>query len=108
MIRRPPRSTLFPYTTLFRSVLPLVDRGGPRAGHPGRDVDREGLEPAAAPAAARGPGQARVLGAARIRGRAHPRPRPARPARGRGHPTEGAPLCGRDPAPAPPAAPAAL
>src|SRR3989442_5907541 len=25
MIRRPPRSTLFPYTTLFRSV---VDRGG--------------------------------------------------------------------------------
>src|SRR2546430_13156696 len=27
MIRRPPRSTLFPYTTLFRSRLPL---GGPR------------------------------------------------------------------------------
>src|SRR2546426_8772625 len=27
MIRRPPRSTLFPYTTLFRSVSePLVDR----------------------------------------------------------------------------------
>src|SRR2546428_6167511 len=25
MIRRPPRSTLFPYTTLFRSVLPLLD-----------------------------------------------------------------------------------
>src|SRR5258708_15331138 len=25
MIRRPPRSTLFPYTTLFRSVLPAVD-----------------------------------------------------------------------------------
>src|SRR5258708_24672960 len=24
MIRRPPRSTLFPYTTLFRSVLPNV------------------------------------------------------------------------------------
>src|SRR3712207_7435832 len=24
MIRRPPRSTLFPYTTLFRSVRPLV------------------------------------------------------------------------------------
>src|SRR2546422_6258580 len=23
MIRRPPRSTLFPYTTLFRSVVPL-------------------------------------------------------------------------------------
>src|SRR3989442_4363421 len=26
MIRRPPRSTLFPYTTLFRSV-PIVPRG---------------------------------------------------------------------------------
>src|SRR5437588_6975884 len=25
MIRRPPRSTLFPYTTLFRSVLDLLD-----------------------------------------------------------------------------------
>src|SRR5260370_20502272 len=24
MIRRPPRSTLFPYTTLFRSVLPFA------------------------------------------------------------------------------------
>src|SRR2546427_8352299 len=28
MIRRPPRSTLFPYTTLFRSLrLPVVQRG---------------------------------------------------------------------------------
>ena len=26
MIRRPPRSTLFPYTTLFRSYKPLADR----------------------------------------------------------------------------------
>src|SRR2546422_7490492 len=25
MIRRPPRSTLFPYTTLFRSPIPLAD-----------------------------------------------------------------------------------
>src|SRR5256885_4012188 len=25
MIRRPPRSTLFPYTTLFRSLHPLVE-----------------------------------------------------------------------------------
>src|SRR2546430_9623315 len=38
MIRRPPRSTLFPYTTLFRSDQPA--RGGPshaarRRGHPG-------------------------------------------------------------------------
>src|SRR2546430_13717623 len=27
MIRRPPRSTLFPYTTLFRSHLHVADRG---------------------------------------------------------------------------------
>src|SRR2546429_6895958 len=27
MIRRPPRSTLFPYTTLFRSVGIVIDRG---------------------------------------------------------------------------------
>ena len=26
MIRRPPRSTLFPYTTLFRSHEPLTDK----------------------------------------------------------------------------------
>src|SRR2546427_13193035 len=35
MIRRPPRSTLFPYTTLFRSAIelqfpPKVDSGGER------------------------------------------------------------------------------
>src|SRR3712207_7827713 len=28
MIRRPPRSTLFPYTTLFRSIGHLVEQGG--------------------------------------------------------------------------------
>src|SRR2546430_8510017 len=28
MIRRPPRSTLFPYTTLFRSSLPMITKGG--------------------------------------------------------------------------------
>src|SRR2546427_972267 len=28
MIRRPPRSTLFPYTTLFRSAVALVVGGG--------------------------------------------------------------------------------
>src|SRR5690242_20867051 len=32
MLRRPPRSTLFPYTTLFRSDRPAVGRGGPEAG----------------------------------------------------------------------------
>src|SRR5256884_9703584 len=39
MIRRPPRSTLFPYTTLFRSrvplrVLRLLPGGLPRGGDP--------------------------------------------------------------------------
>src|SRR6267142_2958678 len=42
MIRRPPRSTLFPYTTLFRSrpggQLAAARRGGPRLRlRPGRD-----------------------------------------------------------------------
>src|SRR3712207_8712974 len=54
MIRRPPRSTLFPYTTLFRSgdpaepagaVLPgdaaqLVDAGGVRQHQPGVRQDQ--------------------------------------------------------------------
>src|SRR3712207_8757609 len=41
MIRRPPRSTLFPYTTLFRSPAPQpgVDPPGPRVyGSPDRRV----------------------------------------------------------------------
>src|SRR5436190_10395288 len=37
MIRRPPRSTLFPYTTLFRSR-----RGGRPAGHPRGQDHAEG------------------------------------------------------------------
>src|SRR5256885_14478001 len=34
MIRRPPRSTLFPYTTLFRSLIPnaAVQREGDKVG----------------------------------------------------------------------------
>src|SRR2546426_6828075 len=36
MIRRPPRSTLFPYTTLFRSRVLGLDRAGDRR----RDGDR--------------------------------------------------------------------
>src|SRR3712207_9412162 len=35
MIRRPPRSTLFPYTTLFRST--LVDTPGAYAGRGGEE-----------------------------------------------------------------------
>src|SRR6476620_12140454 len=34
MIRRPPRSTLFPYTTLFRSL----DAGDPQLREPGEDA----------------------------------------------------------------------
>src|SRR5258705_8033052 len=33
MIRRPPRSTLFPYTTLFRSRDRSASRGGHWSGH---------------------------------------------------------------------------
>src|SRR2546427_8956834 len=39
MIRRPPRSTLFPYTTLFRSR----DRGQARRLRPSRDFGRRVL-----------------------------------------------------------------
>src|SRR2546423_7598435 len=42
MIRRPPRSTLFPYTTLFRSPRSGPPRRGPstRLPRPGRIADR--------------------------------------------------------------------
>src|SRR2546426_6770623 len=52
MIRRPPRSTLFPYTTLFRSLVKarlglsgLVAVGGPEAGGVGGEdlVDHQQL-----------------------------------------------------------------
>src|SRR3712207_8882625 len=54
MIRRPPRSTLFPYTTLFRScaAAPAHERAGSQAEHSGdRAVragagDRGGVRPA--------------------------------------------------------------
>src|SRR3712207_8882877 len=46
MIRRPPRSTLFPYTTLFRSGLSECgDKGCPDAG---ALLERGGLEAAVA------------------------------------------------------------
>src|SRR3712207_7935337 len=51
MIRRPPRSTLFPYTTLFRSVrrpgeghLPVAADGG-QAGRRGRRGEVGGRDP---------------------------------------------------------------
>src|SRR3712207_8377399 len=49
MIRRPPRSTLFPYTTLFRSrgrvAAPArTDRRGPgESAHAGRDMGAHGV-----------------------------------------------------------------
>src|SRR3712207_7144271 len=45
MIRRPPRSTLFPYTTLFRSVVPEL-RAGAGDVLPG-DAERGLLQPRA-------------------------------------------------------------
>src|SRR2546430_8137422 len=46
MIRRPPRSTLFPYTTLFRSVLVRRIRAGPGGleSFPARSPSRVRLE----------------------------------------------------------------
>src|SRR3954449_13636530 len=41
MIRRPPRSTLFPYTTLFRSVVELHHgEGGRNQDHAGMSTQR--------------------------------------------------------------------
>src|SRR2546427_6772776 len=42
MIRRPPRSTLFPYTTLFRSR--GARRGGPRLAHGVEQLPHRALE----------------------------------------------------------------
>src|SRR3712207_7355997 len=62
MIRRPPRSTLFPYTTLFRSLPP-----------PDRKADPAGTGPAPDPRQLRRP-QDRGGGA--LAGPASPLPRP--------------------------------
>src|SRR2546422_5454716 len=54
MIRRPPRSTLFPYTTLFRSPLPREGgRGGSAGGErgPGARLDERAPDPGREPAA---------------------------------------------------------
>src|SRR3712207_9446888 len=77
MIRRPPRSTLFPYTTLFRSVRPLGRRPArpARREHP-RHLGRT-VRPAAAGAAAVGAG-----------GRTGARPPGRRPGRSEEHTSE--------------------
>src|SRR3712207_8088478 len=41
MIRRPPRSTLFPYTTLFRSTGPRNTAAAPARGHDHDDDDED-------------------------------------------------------------------
>src|SRR5262245_62601166 len=52
MIRRPPRSTLFPYTTLFRSAhARAAQEGAPGRAAPGRGAPRPGAR--AAPGGAR-------------------------------------------------------
>src|SRR5258705_10081924 len=47
MIRRPPRSTLFPYTTLFRSRLPAMSSAGQAMR---RLLSRKSMPPTAAQA----------------------------------------------------------
>src|SRR5438876_6872652 len=42
MIRRPPRSTLFPYTTLFRSLAEALERVGGAARLPGPPAEHDG------------------------------------------------------------------
>src|SRR2546430_5552198 len=46
MIRRPPRSTLFPYTTLFRSFGARRRRGRGAGGRPGASRRRRGHDAA--------------------------------------------------------------
>src|SRR3712207_7757887 len=56
MIRRPPRSTLFPYTTLFRSRA-LLGRGRLRVHHGGRPAGPRGPRRAARRLVRCGPAQ---------------------------------------------------
>src|SRR3954449_5780018 len=44
MIRRPPRSTLFPYTTLFRSLLSMTRWGETRSHNQPRDAQERSEE----------------------------------------------------------------
>src|SRR3712207_7853143 len=48
MIRRPPRSTLFPYTTLFRSSVAVMGGGAGRGSASDPDGDGYGAQPRAA------------------------------------------------------------
>src|SRR5437667_3717651 len=69
MIRRPPRSTLFPYTTLFRSVPVPAQWPSAVAGFAGRDAELASLDTAMSAMAQAGPvqpGTARVGPAAMV------------------------------------------
>src|SRR3712207_7976356 len=67
MIRRPPRSTLFPYTTLFRSRHPRGD-----AAHAQQEGHRAGeVLAVAAPVAEQEPHQRRAAGQRRLRSEEH-------------------------------------
>src|SRR3712207_8379825 len=62
MIRRPPRSTLFPYTTLFRSVVGAHAGVDDRLGHARRHTRARGRpQPRTAPSRRR-PGSMRLKG----------------------------------------------
>src|SRR3712207_7311725 len=76
MIRRPPRSTLFPYTTLFRSADPRGRRVPARHETPGRHAERP-------PVGLRGPARRRRAAAAAAR-----RPGPRDPDRSEEHTSE--------------------
>src|SRR5689334_23412523 len=54
MLRRPPRSTLFPYTTLFRSPRAPCPRWGPRPRRPPPTCPRSARRSAGARRALRG------------------------------------------------------
>src|SRR3712207_8291932 len=72
MIRRPPRSTLFPYTTLFRSGRDLQERGCRRVVDEVLDAGVNELAPVIGRKAA-----CRVLGRSRATHYRHRDPRPA-------------------------------
>src|SRR5438128_5926099 len=55
MIRPPPRSTLFPYTTLFRSVAALPERGRGHRRAVGQGARRESQGPLSSDGAHRQP-----------------------------------------------------
>src|SRR5260221_7842249 len=70
MIRRPPRSTLFPYTTLFRSLLRAADdHPGPGGVGPDVDVQRRHHGPDLPPASRAVGHRGRDVGVVRRRDR---------------------------------------